>query len=69
LRWDIEKFVNGSLVGSEENLGKLRFYTIDEISRFLHVVGFKNVIAWDWLSEKMVKKDSDMATIRCIKPA
>jgi SAM-dependent methyltransferase len=65
----IEKFVNGSLAGSEENLGKLRFYTIDEISGFLHVAGFKDVKPWDWLSEKKVKKDSYYATFRCIKPA
>jgi SAM-dependent methyltransferase len=65
----IEKFVNGSLVGAEENLGKLRYYTIDEIAKFLHEAGFINVKAYDWLSEKKVKKDADMATIRCIKPA
>ena len=65
----VEKFVNGSLVGAEENLGRLRYYKIDEISGFLHDAGFKNVIACDWLSDQRVKKDSAMATIRCIKPA
>ncbi|MFB3894688.1 MAG: class I SAM-dependent methyltransferase [bacterium] len=64
----IEKYVNGALVGAEEDLGKLRFYTIDEIAEFLHQAGFKSVKAFDWLSDKKVKPDSDMATIRCIKP-
>jgi SAM-dependent methyltransferase len=64
----IEKYVNGTLVGAEENLGKLRYYKINEIARFLLKAGFKGVKAYDWLSEKKVKPDSDMATIRCIKP-
>jgi SAM-dependent methyltransferase len=65
----IEKFVDGSLVGSEENLGRLRHYEIAEIHQFLQKVGFQDIKVTDWLSEKKVEKNSAMATVRCIKPA
>ena len=64
----IDKFENGQLVASEENLGFVRYFTTDELFPLLDKVGFVDIKANDRLSEEPARGDSEMMTIMCRRP-
>lgn len=64
----IEKFVDGSLVGTESNRGIMRFYKFDEIFKILDDVGFIDIQGNEWLSTKQANINSGFITIVCRRP-
>ncbi len=65
----IEKFLDGNLIESEENLGITRYYKIDEITAFLRESGFIDIEACNWLTNEPVKGNPSLVTIKCKRPA
>ncbi len=64
----IEKFIDGNLAGSEENLGITRYYKIEEMEIFLRESGFIDIEACSWLTNEPVSGTPSLVTIKCRRP-
>ena len=64
----IDKYCEGNLVESEENLGLTRYYESSAIAEWLRDVGFREVFVMEWASEEAADPESAFVTIRCLKP-
>lgn len=65
----IEKFQDGNLIESEENLGITRYYKIDEATALLCETGFIDIEARNWLTNEPVNGSPSLVTIQCKRPA
>lgn len=64
----IEKFADGNLVGTEENLGITRYFKIDEMKVFLNESGFTDIEACNWLTNEPVSGNPSLVTVKCKRP-